>query len=87
MNLTNRKSYWFKVFVALTLLLASLFGARMYESVCAAAWRLKYAGGIKGLWANITIWLMDFLEEDHCKRAFEYWATMTDRTPEEDDAS
>lgn len=72
MNLTRRKSYGFRLMVALSLLLCAVFGGYMYESACAAAWRLRYESGIKGAWARATIYLMDWLERDHCRKS-EQW--------------
>lgn len=73
MNLTNRKSYWFRLFVAASLLLNAIFGGRMYESVCARAWRVRRATGVVGWWSTLTIDLMDLLEKDHCKKSAEYY--------------
>lgn len=69
MNLTSRNSYIFKLFVAFSLLFAAIGGGRTYETACACAWRLRNENGFKGLWARTTIWLMDFFEEDHCKKS------------------
>jgi len=68
-NLTNRKGYWFKLFVALSILVNAIFGGQMYESACAKAWRMRHYGGFRGLWAVITIWLMNFFERDHCRKS------------------
>ena len=77
MNLTSRNSYWFRVFVAGSLLIAALFGARMYESACAAAWRKRNDRGLGGLWARSTVWLMDILEKDHCKKSAMFHEKLT----------
>jgi len=42
----------------------------MYEPACASAWRLKDEKGFKGVWAKITIWLMDLLEPGHCYKSW-----------------
>ena len=42
----------------------------MYESACAAAWRLRKEKGIKAWWARTTIWLMEILEPGHCYKAW-----------------
>ncbi len=74
MNLTAVDSYWFRLFVAFSLLFCAIGGGRMYESACAAAWRLrKSPNWVKRTWANITIPLMNVFEEDHCKKACEYY--------------
>ena len=70
MNLIKRDSYWFRMSVAVSLLLAALFGCPLYESVCAAAWRLRNTDGFVGRWASITVWLMDLLEKDHCLNGY-----------------
>lgn len=69
MNLTSRNSYIFKLFVAFSLLIAAFGGGGTYETACACAWRLRERKGFKGLWARVTIWLMDLLEKDHCKKS------------------
>lgn len=73
MNLTKRKSYWFRLFVALSLVLCAIFGGRMYESACASAWRLRNEKGIKGLWARCCMFVMDYIDADHCETSAEYW--------------
>ncbi len=69
-NLSTRKSYTFRLFIALSLLLCAIFGGKAYESVCSAAWRLRKEKGIKGLWAKATVWLMDLLEAGHCYKSW-----------------
>ncbi len=75
MNLTTNTSYLFRVMVALSLLLCAIFGGRMYESVCAAAWRLQDSENpITWLWANFTVRMMNLFERDHCKKSARYYA-------------
>ena len=73
MNLTNKNAYWFRLFVALSLLSCAVFGGNMYESSCAAAWRLRYYSGVKGWWARTVIWTMNLMEPDHCKKSAAYY--------------
>lgn len=73
MNLTTNKGYWFNLFVALSVLICSLFGGRMYESVCSAAWRKQSSRNFfVRWWAKLTIEIMDLLEKDHCKKSWKY---------------
>lgn len=71
MNLITQKGYAFRLFVALSLVLCAIFGGRVYESACAAAWRLRYSKDwYKYYWANTTIWLMELLEPAHCYKSW-----------------
>lgn len=70
MNLISLNSYWFRLFVAFSLLFCAIFGGQMYEPACASAWRLKDEKGFKGVWAKVTIWLMDLFEPGHCYKSW-----------------
>lgn len=72
MNLTNRDVYWFRLLVTASIFINVLFGGRMYESLCARAYRkrLMHHEGIGRIWADSTIWLMDLLEKGHCRKAY-----------------
>ena len=75
MNLTHRTTWWFTVFVAVSCLLNALFGGRMYESLCARAWRgrdWKY-----GYWHRMTVWFMDRIEIGHCEIAARHHEQLT----------
>lgn len=69
MNLTSRDAYWFRVMVAASLLFGAILGADFYQPACALAWERRKRPGPWGAWARSTIWLMDWLEPDHCRRA------------------
>ena len=58
----SKDPYWFRVTVAVNLLVAALFGAEMYETVCAAAWRNRGYG-----WAMVVIWITNLIQPNHCK--------------------
>ncbi len=68
-NLTDRPERWFLIMMALSMLLASLCGARQYQSFCAYCYTKRHGTGLFGIVARATVWGMDLLDTNHCRKA------------------
>lgn len=62
------KYYFYNLFVAINLVGAAIFGAGMYESTCACAWRMRHYKGLKGFWSRKVIWVTNAFQDEHCMR-------------------
>lgn len=65
------KTYFYNIFVSLNLVMTSIFGCELYESTCAAAWRMRHYLGVRGIWARTLVKVTNRLVEvRHCERAY-----------------
>lgn len=83
MSRTTDTGYWSRLGVATSILLAAIFGAEMYETVCAAAWRnRRHSSEFICLWAEATIWITHFIEPNHCKISSRLHDKLMNKPPE-----